>query len=120
MRGWAAISLIILGLLATVAASDPPKARIHGYSASGTIVSVDEAARTFVVKAPSGRQTRLSWTDATVVIGGAIAVGQKVTLRYLDRDRKHIATSIRIGSGPTPSATTARATTPPPAATPSR
>jgi hypothetical protein len=118
MRGWATVSLITLGLFLTVAASEPDKAKVHGYAASGTIVSVDEAAKTFVLKSPSGRQTRLSWTDATVVIGGTIAVGQKVTLKYLDRERKHIATSIRIGPPPTPSVTTARAGTPPPAATP--
>ncbi len=120
MRGWAAISLMTLGLLATVAASDPGKARIHGYAVSGTVVSVDESGKTFVVKSPSGRQTHLTWTDATVVVGGTLAVGQKVTLRYLDRDRKHIATSIRIGAPATPSTTTARAATPAPAATPSR
>jgi hypothetical protein len=118
MRGRAILSLMTLAWLAVAAASDPPKARIHGYAASGTVVSVDESSKTFVVKSPSGRQTHLSWTDATVVIGGTIAVGQKVTLRYLDRDRKHIATSVRIGPSPTPSATTARAITPSPAPTP--
>ena len=120
MRGWAAMTLVILGLLAIAAASDPAKARIHGYAVSGTVISVDEAGKTFVVKSPSGRQTHLIWTDATVVVGGTLAAGQKVTLRYLDRDRKHIATSIRIGASSTPSSATARAATPAPAATPSR
>lgn len=120
MRGWPAISLVTLGFLATLAASDPEKARVHGYALSGTIVSVNETAKIFVVKSSSGRQTHLSWTDATVVIGGTIAVGQKVTLRYLDRGRTHVVTSIRVGPSPTPSATTARASTPAPAPTPSR
>lgn len=120
MRGWAAMTLVTLGLLAIAAASDPGKARVHGYAVSGTVISVDEAGKSFVVKSPSGRQTHLTWTDATVVVGGTIAVGQKVTLRYLDRDRKHVATSIRIGPPATPSSTSAREATPAPSATPSR
>ena len=114
MRPAVAASLMALGLLATVAASEPSKAKVHGYALSGTVVAVDEAAKTFDVKTSLKRQTRLSWTTATVVLGGPLAVGQKVTLRYLDKDQKHIATSIKIGL--VPSGETARATTP--AATP--
>jgi hypothetical protein len=117
MRAGTSISLMAVGLLATIAASDPSKAKVHGYALSGTVVAVDEGAKTFDVKSSPRRQTRLSWTTATVVVGGTIAVGQRVTLRYLDKDRKHIATSIKVVPSPTPSATTA-ASAATPAATP--
>jgi hypothetical protein len=114
MRAGATVFLVAVGLVATVAASEPSKAKVHGYALSGTIVAVDEAGKTFDVKSSPKREMRLSWTTATVVLGGSLAVGQKVTLRYLDKDQKHIATSIKIM--PAASVETARATTP--AATP--
>ena len=114
MRAGATVSLIALILVATVAASEPSKAKVHGYALSGTVVAVDEPGKTFDVRTSPKRQTRLSWTTATVVLGGSLAVGQKVTLRYLDKDQKHIATSIKIM--PPASAEASRTITP--AATP--
>jgi hypothetical protein len=108
MRAGATVFLMALILPATVAASEPSKAKVHGYALSGTVVALDEAAKTFDVRTSPKRQTRLSWTTATVVLGGSLAVGQKVTLRYLDKDQKHIATSIKI----MPAVEAARATTP--------
>jgi len=93
----------------------PSKAKVHGFSVSGTVATVDEGKKTLVVRGSSGKTTTLVWTDATSVFGGKLAAGQFVTLRYLDRDGKHIATSIRIGPPPTPrSASTPSATPSPP------
>ncbi len=89
----------------------PSKAKVHGFSLAGTVASLDEAKKTLVVRGAAGKETKLTWTDATRVLGGKLAAGQAVTLRYLDRDGKHIATSIRI-SPPQTTATPAIALTP--------
>ena len=75
----------------------PSKAKVHGYPLSGTVTSVDESRKSFVIKNSAGKDTRLVWTSATTVSGGKIAAGVKATLRYLDKDGKHIATSIVLG-----------------------
>ena len=108
MRSLAALSLLPLLLLTQAIA--PSKAKVHGFSLSGTVDRLDEVKKTLVVRNASGKETTLVWTNATNVIGGKLAVGQAVTLKYLDRDGKHIATSIRIGppttaAGPTPAPT---------------
>ena len=98
------VSLLALALAGP--ASDPPgKAKTHGYALTGTIGSVDEAQKTFVVKNAAGKETTLQWTSATSVVGGKVKTGEKVTLRYLDKDGKHIAMTIAIGEHPAPRAT---------------
>ncbi len=97
-----------------VGAAAPSKARVHGFPLSGTIARLDEVHKTLVVRGASGKETTLSWTDATSVFGGKLAAGQSVTLRYLDREGKHIATSIRIS----PPAVSRPAATPAPTPSP--
>jgi hypothetical protein len=93
-------------------AAAPSKAKVHGIALSGTVASVDDANKTLVVRGASGRQTTLVWTNATSVVGGRLAAGQSVTLRYLDRDGKHIATSIHISPPTSPRAASTPAPTP--------
>jgi hypothetical protein len=101
VAGWVLFALVAV----LPGATAPSKAKVHGFALSGTVAAVDEGKKTLVVKALSGKQTTLAWTSATRVIGGKLEAGQTVTLRYLDKDGKHIATSIRIGSvSPSPSA----------------
>jgi hypothetical protein len=85
-------------LLAAVAAT-PNKAKVHGFDLSGTITGLDNGKKTLVVQTSSGKTTKLSWTNATTIAGGPLTVGQSVALRYLDKDGKHIVTSIRVGKG---------------------
>ena len=107
------VSVLALALAASLSADSPNKAKTHGYSLSGTITSMDEGRKTFVVKNAAGRDTTLLWTTATTVVGGQLRAGEKVTLRYLNKDGKHIATSVIVGEP------AARATpSPGPAATP--
>jgi hypothetical protein len=94
------------------AAPAPNKARTHGYALSGTVSNVDEGRKSFAVRNAAGKETRLFWTNATTVSGGKVTAGARVTLRYLDKDGKHIATSVVIGE-PTPTNTTVPAATPP-------
>src|SRR5262249_32800747 len=85
-------------VLAAVAAA-PHKAKVHGFELSGAITGLDNGKKTLTVQTPSGKPTKLSWTSATTIAGGPLAVGQSVALRYLDKDGKHIVTSIRVGRG---------------------
>src|SRR5262249_23409417 len=66
-------------------AATPNKAKVHGYDLTGTIAGLDQSKKTLVVESSAGKQTKLSWTDATKIMGGPLAVGQSVTLRYLDK-----------------------------------
>ncbi|HJW14052.1 MAG TPA: hypothetical protein VJ776_05120 [Thermoanaerobaculia bacterium] len=102
--------LLAIALAAPLVADSPSKTKTHGYPLSGTIAAVDEARKTFVVKSSGGKDIALVWTAATTMVGGKLKVGEKVTLRYLDRNGKHIATTVSIGEAtaartPTPSAT---------------
>ena len=78
------------------------KAKAHGIALSGRISRVDPVKRIFGVRDAAGREVPLSWTAATKVTGGELKVGETVTLRYLDKDAKHIATSIHVGSPAVP------------------
>lgn len=75
----------------------PNRVKAHGVPLSGTVSSVDEAHKSFAVRNSAGKETRLVWTNATTVTGGKVLAGAKVTLRYLDKDGKHIVTSIVVG-----------------------
>lgn len=119
MRNVASGACMAVALLAVFSGASPAKSKVHGFALSGVVIAVDSTSKTFTVKSFSGRQTSLNWTDATTMTGGSLRTGEKVTLRYLDKDRKHIATSIHIG--PLPAATPARTAVPAgsPTATPS-
>ena len=75
----------------------PNKVKTHGVALTGTVSAVDESRKSFAVRNSAGKETRLVWTDATTVVGGKVRAGVKVTLRYLDKDGKHIATSVVVG-----------------------
>jgi hypothetical protein len=95
MRAVEGLAIVVLLLVALAAA--PNKAKVHGFDLSGTVAGLDQSRKTLVVQSPSGKQTKLFWTNATTIAGGPLAVGQMVALRYLDKDGKHIVTSIRVG-----------------------
>ena len=108
-------SIVAALLLATVAfgANPPSKAKVHGLSVTGTVASVEEAGKKMVVKTAAGKQIALVWTGATKTVGGPVKAGAKVTVRYLEKDGKNIATSIQIvpdklleAAAPTPSTAT--------------
>lgn len=110
MRRIGIFSLLAMVLSTALPAASPSKARVHGYPLSGTVTSVDQSQKTFAVRSSTGKTTTLVWTPATTMAGGDLKVGEKVTLRYLDKDGKHIATSVVIGE---PSSRKAPPATPP-------
>jgi hypothetical protein len=100
---------VALALLLVIAA---PAAKSHANGLAGRILSVDAARRTLVVEESGGRKSRLVWTGATRISGGALAPGARVTVRWVARDGKRIATVLRVGDvspRPTPSPAPTRA-----------
>src|SRR5262249_55238225 len=120
--GKARILLIRFGIVSLLAVAlagspdPPPKAKTPRYSLTGTVSSVDEKQKSFVVKNMAGKETRLVWTAATTIVGGTLKPGEKATVRYLDKDGKHIATTVSLGERPPAKAPpTAATATPAPA-----
>jgi ribosomal protein L16/L10AE len=87
----AALSSVLLA-----APPDKEKTKTHGFSVAGVVARTDEAAHTFVVRTSAGKETSLVRTTATRLNGKALASGDHVAVRYLERDGKKIATSIRV------------------------
>jgi hypothetical protein len=68
----------------------------HAIAMSGTVSSVDQTAKSFLLKAKDGKETPISWTAATKVRGGELKEGERVNVSVFAKDGKNIATSIRI------------------------
>lgn len=83
-------------LLIGLSGASPSHVKTHGIALSGTVSNINFAAKTFVVRDSAGKNTSLVWTDATKVTGGQLKAGQNVTLRYLVKDKKNIAMSVKI------------------------
>jgi hypothetical protein len=113
MRKAGGLGIVVLA--AASLAATPSKAKVHGFDLSGTIAGLDPSRKAMVVQTVSGKQTKLVWTNATMIVGGPLAVGQKVRLRYLDKDSMHIVTSIHVSS---PEKTPTAVATPLPTANP--
>ena len=106
----------LLAVFLAVSPTPPTRSKAHGFAFSGTISTVDTAGKTFVVRNAAGKDTRFLWTSATKVIGGELKAGERVTLRYLDKEGKHVAMSVSIGGAM--AARTPNAQTPTAPATP--
>lgn len=96
MKTSRSIVAALLLAAAAIGANPPAKSKVHGLSVTGTVASLEETAKRMVVKTPAGKQIPLVWTAATKTVGGSVKAGAKVTVRYLEKDGKNIATSIRI------------------------
>lgn len=119
MRAFSGVAVFAFALLgATPAATPTPgvRAKAHGVAVAGRVTRVDPAKKTFSVRDAGGKEVALSWTAATKIAGGEIKAGDAVTLRYLDKEARHIATYIRVNA---PAGPPAAAAAPAPA-TPNR
>jgi hypothetical protein len=125
MRRFPAAALLLASsafLAARPAATPTPavRAKAHGIAVAGRVTRVDLAKKTFSVREAGGKEVALFWTAATTIAGGELKTGYAVTLRYLDKDARHIATYIRVNA---PAGATPGSTAPPAAsaaATPNR
>jgi hypothetical protein len=66
-------------------------------SIQGTISSVDNSAKSFIVKDSSGKEVTVFWTDATR-LSGELTEGASVMLQTTQQDGKTVATSIQVSS----------------------
>ena len=116
---------VLLLAAAALGANPPAKSKVHGLSVTGTVATYEEPGKKMVVKTSAGKQVPLVWTSATKTLGGPLKIGLKVTVRYLEKDGKNIATSIQVEppktaetaaqptpSGPTPTAAASNAQKP--------
>ena len=93
----AAVAMVALPLVAAVAgAAEPPPSRSHAHSLSGTVSSVDAAGHTLTVRDAKGKETRVATTGATRVTGGKLEPGAKVTVRWMVKDHKNVATAVLV------------------------
>lgn len=93
----AAVAVLSLITLASLASASIKAGRPnHASSLSGTVASVDEAGKMLTVKNKAGKETTLAWTDATKVTGGSLKAGERVSIRWIEKDGKSVATSIQI------------------------
>jgi hypothetical protein len=92
---WLAVAFCMLQ--AVSAGAEPDKAKGHGYSVSGTVVRVDEKAKTFTVLSnASSKEVTLVRTSATRIQGAKLEPGERVSARWIDRNGKKTATAVRI------------------------
>lgn len=119
LTAWIVLAAICPAAYALAAAA-PSKAKVHGIAISGRVSKVEAAAKRFGVVDGSGHEVVLVWTAATRITGGDIKPGEIVTVRYLDKDKTHIATTVHVGTlAPSKAPASAAATAaPPPSSSP--
>ncbi len=93
-----ALALAALGAAPAARPTPTPKARSHGRAVEGRVVSVIPH-RSFVVRTAAGEDAALVLTGATHLSGPPLAPGQAVSVRYLAREGKKVATSVRVEAG---------------------
>jgi hypothetical protein len=109
----ASLGLILaLAIAGKAAAADPPSSKSHAGTLSGTVASIDTALKSLVIRDGQGRQFPIVWTGATRVTGAALKPGQTVTVRWMPRDGKKVATVVKVHAPP--AETTAAAVPPTP------
>ncbi|HPS80124.1 MAG TPA: hypothetical protein PLS53_18350 [Thermoanaerobaculaceae bacterium] len=98
--------LVALVGFTTVAGAQPAVAKqthSHGHEMKGQISTLDDATKDFKLKDAAGKETEFTWTTATQV-HGTLKVGEMVTVRYMIKDAKNVATSIGVAVPPAPPA----------------
>lgn len=78
--------------------SAPAKAK----SIRGTVVKVDNSAKSMIVQPDSGKELTVFWNDTTSIDGGELKEGATVALETSQQDGKTFATSIQVTSAKRP------------------
>jgi hypothetical protein len=76
------------------------KTMMHGKHSSGTVVSVNETDKSFVLR-DGKKDTTVYWTGATKVTGGSLKANEHVNVRWMEKDGKVWATAVNVGSAKT-------------------
>lgn len=66
----------------------------HGSSVSGKIGALDPSAKTFRVDPKKGSPVDLTWNDATKVNHPPLSIGEQVSVRYMAKEGKNVATVV--------------------------
>lgn len=93
----ASLGLILaLAMAGNAAAADPASSKSHAGTLSGTVASIDAAHKSLVVRDGQGRPVQVVWTGATRVTGPALKPGEAVTVRWMPREGKKVATVVKV------------------------
>jgi hypothetical protein len=96
MRSLRVLALLLCAIAVSAFGPAPEKTKNHGYAVSGTVARVDAAKKTFVVRNAAGVETTLVRTSATKLNADSLKAGDRVAVRWLERDGKKIATSVHV------------------------
>jgi N-acetyl-anhydromuramyl-L-alanine amidase AmpD len=91
--------LFLFSAVSAFAATSTPKAASapsHGLKFHGAVVSVDDKAKTFAAKDSAGKTMDFAWNDATKAPKTGIASGQNVSVHYMTKEGKNVATVIAV------------------------
>jgi hypothetical protein len=110
MKGYARLAAATLLLAAAASAEPPPSAKNHAKTLAGTVSAVDPSGKSLTVRDAKGKETTVVLTGATHVTGGKLEKGEKVTVRWMVREKQSVATVVMIQTpegAPTASASNA-------------
>jgi hypothetical protein len=96
MKRILALSVVALFCISVAALAGGDKYSKEGKSA--TIVSVDNASKSMVVKNAEGKEWTLYWNDSTKVEGGEVKAGEMIHFKAeKGKDGKAMASWIHVG-----------------------
>ena len=93
----AAAFLVSGAVIASAQSQSAPSQQGSMKSIRGTISSVDNNAKSMVVKDADGKEVTIFWTDATR-LSGELTQGASVQLQTMEQDGKTVATSVQVSS----------------------
>ncbi|HYB52998.1 MAG TPA: hypothetical protein VEG84_03950 [Thermoanaerobaculia bacterium] len=91
--GFVPVLMFVAGVASAQSSSTPKN---HASTLTGTVAAMDEVKKTLVVHDAQGKDTQVVWTGATRMTGGTLKIGQSVTVRWMHRDGKKIATIVKV------------------------
>ena len=93
----AAAFLVTGAVIASAQSQSAPSQSTSMKSLRGTISSVDNNAKSMVVKDADGKEVTVFWTDSTR-LSGELTQGAAVNLQTTEQDGKTMATAIQVSS----------------------
>jgi hypothetical protein len=89
-----ALAAVLALLFVPAAFAKTTTHKAHGMLVRGSISALDASAKTFTVKRSNGKTTDLVWNEATKTGKTAPSVGENVSVRYMVKNGKNVATVI--------------------------
>jgi len=107
------VAVLFLFSAVAVFAATPAKAPApsHGMKFRGSVVSVDDKAKTFSAKSSEGKSMTFAWNDATHAPKSPLAAGQNVNVHYMEKNGQNVATVISVAPAQAASTKVTKTTT---------